>query len=269
MAAQREWFEKDYYAGARRRRRRVAEGHHQGLPQAGARAAPRQEPGQRRRRGALQGGVGRLRRARRRDQAHRVRRGAPARPDGRRGRRAVGAVASVQRRRHAGAGAGLGDLLGQMFGRGGGAAGRCVGRRAAARRATSAPSSRRLRRRRARPRPPRCTSPPTRSARRATARAPSPARAPKVCPVCGGRGVVDDNQGLFSFSTPCRVAPVTGSVIEEPCPTCHGSGIERRPARCRPASRRRERRADDPPQGPRWSGAQRRPGRRPARRHQA
>ena len=55
-----------------------------------------------------------------------------------------------------------------------------------------------------------------------------PGTAPKVCPVCGGRGVVDDNQGLFSFSTPCQRCSGTGSVIEDPCPTCHGSGVERR-----------------------------------------
>jgi molecular chaperone DnaJ len=55
-----------------------------------------------------------------------------------------------------------------------------------------------------------------------------PGTAPKVCPVCGGRGVVDDNQGLFSFSTPCQRCAGTGSVIEDPCPTCHGSGVERR-----------------------------------------
>ena len=55
-----------------------------------------------------------------------------------------------------------------------------------------------------------------------------PGTAPKVCPVCGGRGVVDDNQGLFSFSTPCQRCAGTGSIIEDPCPTCHGSGVERR-----------------------------------------
>lgn len=56
-----------------------------------------------------------------------------------------------------------------------------------------------------------------------------PGTMPVVCPVCGGRGVVDDNQGLFSFSTPCANCQGTGTVIEHPCHTCHGSGIERRP----------------------------------------
>ena len=52
---------------------------------------------------------------------------------------------------------------------------------------------------------------------------------PKVCAVCGGRGVVDDNQGLFSFSSPCRNCQGRGTVIETPCGTCRGSGIEHRP----------------------------------------
>ena len=30
-----------------------------------------------------------------------------------------------------------------------------------------------------------------------------PGTAPKVCPHCGGRGVLDDNQGFFSFCQPC------------------------------------------------------------------
>ena len=55
-----------------------------------------------------------------------------------------------------------------------------------------------------------------------------PGTTPKLCPVCGGRGVVDDNQGLFSFSTPCRNCAGGGTVIEDPCPTCLGSGTERR-----------------------------------------
>ena len=55
-----------------------------------------------------------------------------------------------------------------------------------------------------------------------------PGTTPKLCPQCGGRGVIDDNQGLFSFSTPCRRCGGAGTVIEDPCPTCRGSGIEKR-----------------------------------------
>jgi molecular chaperone DnaJ len=55
-----------------------------------------------------------------------------------------------------------------------------------------------------------------------------PGTSPKLCPVCGGRGVVDDNQGLFSFSTPCRRCGGAGTIVEDPCPTCHGTGVEQR-----------------------------------------
>jgi molecular chaperone DnaJ len=56
-----------------------------------------------------------------------------------------------------------------------------------------------------------------------------PGTHPTTCAVCGGRGVVDDNQGLFSFSSPCRNCQGRGSVITDPCPTCGGTGVERRP----------------------------------------
>jgi molecular chaperone DnaJ len=49
-----------------------------------------------------------------------------------------------------------------------------------------------------------------------------------TCPVCHGRGVLDDNQGLFSLSSPCRNCGGLGHVIEDPCPTCRGTGVERR-----------------------------------------
>ena len=56
-----------------------------------------------------------------------------------------------------------------------------------------------------------------------------PGTQPKVCSLCGGRGVIDENQGFFSFSSPCRQCHGTGVIVEEPCPTCRGIGIERRP----------------------------------------
>jgi molecular chaperone DnaJ len=54
----------------------------------------------------------------------------------------------------------------------------------------------------------------------------APGTAPTVCPVCGGRGVISDNQGLFSFSQPCPNCGGTGFKVEHPCPTCQGSGVE-------------------------------------------
>lgn len=56
-----------------------------------------------------------------------------------------------------------------------------------------------------------------------------PGTAPTSCPSCGGRGVLDDNQGLFSFSQPCPQCGGRGRVVTDPCPTCRGSGMERRP----------------------------------------
>jgi molecular chaperone DnaJ len=41
--------------------------------------------------------------------------------------------------------------------------------------------------------------------------------------------VLDENQGMFSFSTPCPNCAGRGSVVTDPCPTCSGSGVERRP----------------------------------------
>lgn len=56
-----------------------------------------------------------------------------------------------------------------------------------------------------------------------------PGTSPQVCSQCGGRGIVDDNQGLFSFSSPCRACQGRGSIVTSPCPTCSGTGTERRP----------------------------------------
>jgi molecular chaperone DnaJ len=53
-----------------------------------------------------------------------------------------------------------------------------------------------------------------------------PGTAPHACPRCGGRGVIDENQGFFSFSTPCPECRGTGFVVDEPCPTCRGTGTE-------------------------------------------
>ena len=56
-----------------------------------------------------------------------------------------------------------------------------------------------------------------------------PGTTPRVCQVCAGRGVVDDNQGFFSFSQPCRACSGRGMSVDDPCPSCAGAGVERRP----------------------------------------
>ena len=52
---------------------------------------------------------------------------------------------------------------------------------------------------------------------------------PLVCPTCGGRGVLDENQGFFSFSQPCSTCQGRGVVVESPCTNCRGTGVEHRP----------------------------------------
>ena len=51
-----------------------------------------------------------------------------------------------------------------------------------------------------------------------------PGTSPKVCPVCNGRGVEAQGQGVFSITRPCSRCNGTGTVIEEPCGTCGGEG---------------------------------------------
>lgn len=120
----------------------------------------------------------------------------------------------------------IGDLLGQMFGRGRGRAGSGVGPRRGADVTAElnldfADAARGLT----------TTLHLTSDARCSTCSGSGakPGTSPQVCAVCGGRGVVDDNQGLFSFSSPCRNCQGGGSVVTDPCSTCRGSGTERRP----------------------------------------
>ena len=49
-----------------------------------------------------------------------------------------------------------------------------------------------------------------------------------TCPTCGGRGMVAQNQGFFSFSQPCPQCRGSGRLIDTPCSTCRGSGSESR-----------------------------------------
>ena len=69
--------------------------------------------------------------------------------------------------------------------------------------------------------------PTSRRVPRARGRAPSPGTSPRVCPVCNGRGLESQSQGIFSMSQPCSNCHGSGTVIDEPCATCQR---QRRPA---------------------------------------
>ncbi|MEQ8842739.1 MAG: molecular chaperone DnaJ [Acidimicrobiales bacterium] len=56
-----------------------------------------------------------------------------------------------------------------------------------------------------------------------------PGSTPETCKVCKGKGVQDENQGLFSLSRPCAACAGRGSIITDPCTTCRGIGVEVRP----------------------------------------
>ena len=58
-----------------------------------------------------------------------------------------------------------------------------------------------------------------------------PGTAPRICPECNGRGVLAESQGLFALSQPCPRCRGNGTVIDDPCATCGGSGRERRTKR--------------------------------------
>jgi molecular chaperone DnaJ len=52
----------------------------------------------------------------------------------------------------------------------------------------------------------------------------APGTAPTICPECKGRGVTSESQGFFSLSHTCRRCGGAGTVIENPCGVCGGSG---------------------------------------------
>jgi molecular chaperone DnaJ len=58
-----------------------------------------------------------------------------------------------------------------------------------------------------------------------------PGTSPVICPECNGRGVVSESQGLFALSQPCPRCRGNGTVVEEPCHKCGGTGRERRTKR--------------------------------------
>lgn len=53
-----------------------------------------------------------------------------------------------------------------------------------------------------------------------------PGSMPITCPRCGGTGMLNDNQGLFSLARPCPECRGRGLKVTDPCPTCGGTGAE-------------------------------------------
>jgi molecular chaperone DnaJ len=125
-----------------------------------------------------------------------------------------------------GAFGGVGDILSDLFGRGGGPGGR--GRQAPPMRGRDLETEvtlsfdQAIKGAQVRVSVPQSTSCPT-----CRGTGAKPGTEPKVCPRCQGRGVETEGQGLFSISQPCSLCGGRGTVIEEPCPTCHGSGAQR------------------------------------------
>ncbi|TSA51887.1 MAG: molecular chaperone DnaJ [Actinobacteria bacterium] len=55
-----------------------------------------------------------------------------------------------------------------------------------------------------------------------------PGTSAKQCPQCRGRGVVEDDQGVFAFSSTCPRCNGRAVIIESPCVGCRGTGVEKR-----------------------------------------
>jgi molecular chaperone DnaJ len=56
----------------------------------------------------------------------------------------------------------------------------------------------------------------------------APGTSPVTCPQCGGAGQISVNQGPFQMAQMCPRCGGNGRIVETPCPTCSGSGVQRR-----------------------------------------
>jgi molecular chaperone DnaJ len=55
----------------------------------------------------------------------------------------------------------------------------------------------------------------------------APGTYPKTCPNCDGTGIVTQGLGQFGVQRACPACGGKGTVIEEPCPDCKGTGQRR------------------------------------------
>ncbi|MBN56947.1 MULTISPECIES: molecular chaperone DnaJ [unclassified Thalassolituus] len=53
-----------------------------------------------------------------------------------------------------------------------------------------------------------------------------PGTSPKTCGTCGGAGQVRMQQGFFSVQQTCPTCRGQGTMIEDPCNSCHGRGVK-------------------------------------------
>lgn len=53
-----------------------------------------------------------------------------------------------------------------------------------------------------------------------------PGTSPKTCSTCGGAGQVRMQQGFFSVQQTCPTCRGQGTMIEDPCTSCHGRGVK-------------------------------------------
>jgi molecular chaperone DnaJ len=56
----------------------------------------------------------------------------------------------------------------------------------------------------------------------------APGTSTHICPRCNGTGSLNDNQGLFSLSTVCPDCVGRGTLFDTPCPVCKGTGTEQK-----------------------------------------
>ena len=247
MAAQREWFEKDYYKVLGVADDADAKEITKAYRKLAARATPTRTPATPRPRSGSRRSAPRTTCSATRPSARSTTRSAVSVRCG--GFGGVGRCRVPAVNFNVGAD-GLGDILGQMFGRGrrgGGASAAGGPQRGADVEATLTLDFVDA----ARASPPRCTSPPTPSAAPARQRAPS--RAPRRRCARSAAAVASSTTTRASSRSPRRAgrAAARGVVVEQPCPTCHGSRCRAAPARgAGPHPRRCGRRPEDPSEGP-------------------